>query len=184
MLQRLMKAQDVHEVLRVGLLDLMSFLGADRGNVQLLGYAGELVVVAQHGLSAHFLEAFRRVSVESPSICGRAAATRALVFVPEVSEDAAFVSHLPVARNEGITSILSCPLTTPDNNWIGVISAHFALQAHPTPLELQSAGEYGQALAEAVDRFLPRSQRVETVEAMADDLMETIEGAPLPATAR
>ncbi len=184
MLQRLTKAQDIHEVLRVGLLDLMSFLGADRGNVQLLGRAGELVVVAQHGLSAHFLEAFRRVSVESPSVCGRAAAARAPVFVPEVSEDAIFAPHLPVARNDGITSILSCPLTTPDNTWIGVISAHFALRAHPTPLELQSAGEYGQALAEAVDQFLPRSERVETVEAMADDLMEAMEDAPLLVTLR
>lgn len=172
MLQRLQNAQDIHQVLLVGMHDLMSLLGAERGNIQLFGRASELVVVAQYGLTARFLGAFRRVSAESTSVCGRAAAARAVVFVPDVSDDATFVEHLPVARGEGITSILSCPLTTLAGDCIGMVSAHFAARANPTPLELAAVAQYGEALGQAVDHFLPRQGRVESVERMADDLVE------------
>lgn len=158
----------------MGMHDLMSLLGAERGNIQLVGRDRELVVVVQHGLSTRFLDAFRRVSAASASVCGRAAATGELVFVPDIAEDTHFGPYVPVARSEGITSILSCPLTTADGEWVGVASAHFALRADPTPLERQSVGEYGEALARAVDQFLPRRGRVDAVEAMAEALRESI----------
>ena len=41
-------------------------------------------------------------------------------------------------------------------------------------LERQSVGEYGEALARAVDQFLPRRGRVDAVEAMAEALRESI----------
>lgn len=180
MLQRLKGAQDIQQALDVGMHDLMSLLGAERGNIQLLGRNGEFVVVAQHGLTARFLQAFRRVSSESTSICGRAAAAGELVFVADVSEDAGFAPHLPVARSEGISSVLSCPLMTLTDDWVGVASTHFALRANPTPLELQSVSDYGEALAQALDRFLPRQGRAEAVEAMADALMERVAGTAAP----
>ena len=174
MLQRLKNARDLHEALHVGMHDLMSLLGAERGNVQLVGRDDELVVVAQHGLTTRFLDAFRRVSTTSASVCGRAAAAGELVFVADVAEDAQFGPHLSVTRSEGITSILSCPLTTADDEWVGMVSAHFALRADPTPLERQSVAEYGEALARTVDQLLPRRGRVEAVEAMAEALRESI----------
>lgn len=180
MLHRLKSARDLHEALHVGLHDLMSLLGAERGNVQLIGRDGELVVVAQHGLTARFLDAFRRVSTTSASVCGRAAAAGELVFVADVAEDASFRQYLPVAHSEGITSILSCPLTTASAEWVGVVSAHFALRADPTPLERHSVGEYGAALARTVDQFLPRQGRADVVEAMAEALRESITAAPAP----
>jgi GAF domain-containing protein len=180
MLQRLKNARDLQEVLHVGMHDLMSLLGAERGNVQLVGRDGELVVVAQHGLTARFLDAFRRVSTTSASVCGRAAAAGELVFVADVAEDAGFGQYLPVAHSEGITSILSCPLTTANDEWVGVVSAHFALRADPTPLERQSVGEYGEALARTVDHFLPRHGRVDAVEAMADALRGRIAATSAP----
>ena len=173
MLQRLRSAQDIHEVLHVGMHDFMSLLGAERGNIQALGRSEELVIIAQHGLRTSFLEAFRRVSIESTSVCGRAAASRALVFVPDVSQDEAFGPHLAATRSEEITSILSCPLMTPATGWIGMVSAHFSQRANPTPLEMASAVEYGKALALALDSFLSCPGRVESVEAMAGALLES-----------
>jgi len=174
MLQRLKSARDIQQALQVGMHDLMSLLGAERGNIQLLGHQDELVVVAQHGFTAHFLDVFRRVSSASTSVCGRAAAAGQLVFVQDVAEDAGFAPYLPVARSEGITSILSCPLAAADGRWVGVASAHFGLRASPTPLELQSVAEYGEALARALDHFLPRHARADAVEAMAAALREGI----------
>jgi len=180
MLQRLKSARDIQQALQVGMHDLMSLLGAERGNIQLLGHDGELVVVAQHGFTRRFLDVFRRVSSASTSVCGRAAAAGQLVFVQDVAEDAGFAPYLPVARSEGITSILSCPLTAPGGRWVGVASAHFALRASPTPLELQSVTEYGEALARALDLFLPRHQRAGAVEAMADALRDGVAPTTAP----
>lgn len=178
MLLRLKSAQDLQQVLHVGMHNLMSLLGAERGNIQLVGRNRELVVVAQYGFTPRFLEEFRRVSAASASICGRAAAARELIFVPDIAADAGFAPHLAVARDEGITSVLSCPLTASHDHWIGMVSVHFALRANPTPLELASARTYGEALACAVDRLLPAQDRVEAVEAMAEALLQSSRTPP------
>ena len=173
MLQRLQSTRNLGEALHVGMHDFMSLLGAERGNVQALGQCQDLLIIAQQGLGSSFLEAFRRVSAESTSVCGRAAALGDLVFVPDVTQDEAFGPHLGATRSEGITSILSCPLMTLATGPIGMVSAHFAQRANPTPLEMASAAEYGKALALALDRFLPSEGRIELVEAMASALLES-----------
>lgn len=170
MLERLKGARNIHQVLQVGMHDLMSFLGAERGNIQMLGHSADLVVIAQHGLTPVFLEAFRRVSSGSASICARAAQNKTLVFVPDVSADQDFAPYLPIVQGEGILSILSFPLVTTAGDWIGMASAHFAQQANPTALELASVVQYGAELANAIHLHLPGQDRQEVIEAMAADL--------------
>jgi hypothetical protein len=69
-------------------------------------------------------------------------------------------------------------LTASHDNWIGMVSVHFALRANPTPLELESARTYGETLACAVDRLLPGQDRVEAVEAMAEALLHSSSTTP------
>jgi hypothetical protein len=72
------------EKIDVAMRDVIALHGAERGNVQLLGLDGRLVIVAARGFGPEFFKVFERVSVDSGSVCGRAAKLGKPVFVPDV----------------------------------------------------------------------------------------------------
>jgi GAF domain-containing protein len=150
MLQRLMAAHELREILEVALRDVIALHGAERGNIQLVAPDGNLVIVAQRNLSLAFLSTFRRVAHGSGSVCERAMGSDEIVFVADVEEDRAFAPYLALARAEPFRSVLSTPLRTSQHELIGVLSVQSASRFTPTPLELDSIRRYSERLADAI----------------------------------
>lgn len=155
MLSRLLPVRDLAEALQVALRDLIALHGAEMGDVQLTGQTGDLVIVEAQVVSREFLETFRRVSVDSDSACGRAARDRRTVFIPDVAADSAHAPYRAFAATVPFRSVLSCPLMASCGRMLGMISALSAQSFAPTPLEMQAATAYGDALAGVVARELP-----------------------------
>src|SRR5215471_3608740 len=101
--------------------------GTQLGNIQLMDWRrGALVIRASLGFDAHFLETFRQVSLTAPTICARAALSRRPVLVADVFADQAFAAYHDVARRAGFSAVLSTPLISGTNVFLGVLSLHFA----------------------------------------------------------
>lgn len=174
MIQRLQQAPDLRAMLQGSVLDLMSLVGAERGNIQLMGHNEELVIVAQQGFGARFLEVFQRVRAGDGSVCARAAERRSLVLVPDVEQDPAFAPYLELARSIPFTSVMSCPLITSKGMEIGIASVHFARLFAPTPLELETAQRYCGHLADSIAVLMEAEQLVSVAEALADELLQVV----------
>jgi hypothetical protein len=110
---------------------VLQFLHTDRGNIQLADpHAGALVIVAQRGFDAEFLQYFAAVS-DGGSACGRAASGRAQVMIPDVTLDRGFAAHWDIAAASRFRAVQSTPLTSSDGRIVGVLSTHY-----PQPVQL------------------------------------------------
>ena len=172
MLSRLAAARGLEQTLLVGLRDVMSLHGAEMGNIQLVGEGGQLVIVAARGLTRAFLTTFERVTLDSGTVCGRAAKAGKPVFVKDVSVDADFAPYREFAATVPFRSVLSCPLISADAQFIGAVSVHSANLFAPTTLELQSAEMYGRHLADAIATWMPAQNRRGVAEHLSKALLD------------
>ena len=118
--KRLYAARTFEEATDTILDDTIALLGAEYGNVQLpIGDA--LAIVAQRGLSARFLAAFRRVSKNDDCACGRALRLRKTVVVSDVEKDADFAASCNDARDRWLSrGSKSTPFFTSDGLLLGM----------------------------------------------------------------
>lgn len=151
MLQRLAAADGLREILDVALHDVIALHGAERGDVQLVGTDGALVLVAQRNLTEPFLRVLARVAPNAGTVCARAMAAREIVFVRDVAQDPAFAPYLELAHSVPFTSVLSLPLIDPQQHCIGMVSV-LSSRFDPTPLELDSIRRYAGELVAAILR--------------------------------
>lgn len=149
MLQRLRAAGDLESTLQVALTDVVALHGAERGSIQLFNTQGQLVVVRNCGLPRPFLQKCERLELTDGTVCARAAARGATVFVRDVEEDEAFEPYRAAARAVPFRSVLSSPLLRPEG-CMGVISVHFANRFTPSGLELQSLESYCRHVADRI----------------------------------
>ena len=100
--------------------------GTRLGNIQLMDWKrGALVIKTSLGFDPHFLEAFRQVALTAPTICARAALTRKPVLVTDVFADDAFAPYHDIARHAGFHGVLSTPMISRYQVFVGVLSLHF-----------------------------------------------------------
>ncbi len=151
--KRLYAARTFEEAIATVLDDTIALLGAEYGNVQLpIGDA--LAIVAQRGLTAPFLEAFRRVNKDDDCACGRALRLRQTVVVSDVEKDADFAAFLKDARAAGFRAVQSTPFFTSDGLLLGMVSTHFANVHEPTAIELGILQSYSIVASEHAYRLL------------------------------
>jgi GAF domain-containing protein len=172
MLQRLADAHGPREILDVALHDVMALLGAERGDIQLVGADGALAIVAQRNLPGAFVRAFARVAPDPAAVCARAMASRESVFVRDISQDAAFAPYLTLARSVPFTSVLSVPLVDAQQRCVGVLSVHSASRFDPTPLELDSIRRYASELLDAIRRAAGRRELPALAEQLAPHVLD------------
>lgn len=153
MTQRLLQKSTFEESIQVILDDVIALNGAEFGNIQ-LPTGDELVIVAQRGLGASFLHAFRRVSKDEGSACGRALRLGSPVVVADVERDAEYAAFVDDARRAGYRSVQSTPLLAEDGRLLGMVSTHFANVHEPTPIEMQTLIAYSVIAAEHAYRQL------------------------------
>ncbi len=171
--KRLYAARTFEEAVDTILDDTIALLGAEYGNVQLpIGDA--LVIVAQRGLSAPFLKAFRRVSKTDDCACGRALRFRKTVVVSDVEKDADFAAFLHDAREAGFRAVQSTPFFTSDGLLLGMVSTHFASVHEPTAIELETLQSYSIVASEHVFRLLGSEMLGAKAEQMHESLYASV----------
>ena len=123
---RLHATRTFEEVITTILDDVIAFLGAEYGNVQ-LPIGDELVIVAQRGLPASFLKKFQRVTTEAGCACGRALRLQRTVVIPDVAHDREFAAYLKEAESVGFRAVQTTPLFTGD----GLVCTENLIRSHP-----------------------------------------------------
>ena len=98
--QRLKASATFEAAVRTILSDIVALHGAGFGNVQLAA-GDKLIIVAEHGLRAPFLLAFREVRTTDGCACGRAWQTGEPVIVADVELDKPFAPFREIAREAG-----------------------------------------------------------------------------------
>jgi PAS domain S-box-containing protein len=167
---RLWRARTLQEGLGEILRAVIGLMGADKGNVQLLG-EGErrvLTIAAQQGFARDFLEFFREVSAADDTGCGRSLRNGERVIIEDIEADAAYAPYLPVARAAGYRAVVSTPLLSFDGAPLGVISTHFGSVHRPSEDELHRLDLY---LRQAAD-FIQRSRMEHALRRSEQALLE------------
>src|SRR5215469_167727 len=161
-------AKELRGLSRPGLLFAKALEGAlslgraDRGNLQLVNPAtGSLVIVAEHGFGAEFLEYFAAVD-DDRSACGRAAKRHAQTVIVDVMTDPGFAPHRAIAEASGFRAVLSTPLIDRDGRLIGVVSTHYPRPYCPSGRDRQVMERYGQMAGWVMDEHSPSSPRGRT----------------------
>jgi GAF domain-containing protein len=122
----------------------LSLCGADRGNLQLVNpTAGSLVIVAEQGFGAEFLEYFAVVD-DDGSACGRAARRHAQTVIADVTTDPGFAPHRAIAAASGFRAVLSTPLIDRAGGLIGVVSTHYRRPHFPLARDRHVMRRYGE----------------------------------------
>lgn len=128
----------------------LSLGGADRGNLQLVNPAtGSLVIVAEHGFGAEFLEYFAAVD-DDRSACGRAAKRHAQTVVVDVTTDPGFAPHRAIAEASDFRAVISTPVIDGDGRLIGVISTHYREPHFPVTRDRKIMERYGELVGRAM----------------------------------
>jgi len=137
-------------LLRKALEGALSLGGADRGNLQLVNPAtGSLVIVADHGFGAEFLEYFAAVD-DDRSACGRAAKRQAQTVIVDVRTDPGFAPHRAIAEASGFRAVLSTPLIDGAGRLVGVVSTHYRRPHYPPRRDRQIMERYGEFVGRAM----------------------------------
>jgi hypothetical protein len=135
----------------------LSLSGADRGNVQLLDpAAGSLVIVAEHGFGAEFLDYFAVVD-DDRSACGRAARRQAQTVIVDVTTDPGFAPHRAIAAASGFRAVQSTPLIDRAGHLIGVVSTHYRCPHYLRKRDRQVMKRYGELAGQVVADCLTAS---------------------------
>ncbi len=147
MTERLFRCETFERAVWTMLDDTIALLGAEYGNLQLLT-GQQLVIVAQRGLPADFLRAFRRVSKDDGSACGRAVRLARPVVIPDVEKDLEFAIYGNIARRTQFRAVQSSPLITQGGRRLGIVSTHFANPHQPSKIEMETLQTYGTAASQ------------------------------------
>ncbi len=144
--------QDLHEGIAVMLDAAIELVGADKGNVQLLGTDGVLRIEAQRGFGREFLEYFKEVAIDDESACGRALRLGEQVIIEDIELDDACAPMRPIARGAGYRAVVSSPLISSDGTARGMLSMHFRGVHRPTEFELSRLALYVRHASDFVHR--------------------------------
>jgi two-component system, sensor histidine kinase len=149
---RLVALGDLPQMLEEILGATIELQHADFGNIQLYDPATDtLRIVAQRGFSREFLDHFRAVGSNDPSVCGRALRNRSRVVVEDVAADAAFAPHRAISASADFRGVQSTPIFGRDDSIKGILSTHFRQPHRPAERDLQMTDLYlriGAALIE------------------------------------
>jgi hypothetical protein len=121
--QRLMACRTFETAIHTILRDVVALHGAEFGNVQ-LAVGDSLLLVAEIGLEAPFLLAFREVRKSDGSACGRAWENGESVAIENIDKDEKYAEFREIAREAGYCSVQSTPLQTSRGRLLGIMSTY------------------------------------------------------------
>lgn len=151
------------------LADMVALHGAEFGNVQ-LAVGDKLVIVAEHGLRAPFLAAFREVRTTDGCACGRAWQTGEPIVIADVNLDKPYAPFRDIAKEAGYRSVQSTPLIARDGTPLGMVSTLFANRYVPTGIEMAVCKTYCTLAADHLQALLDGSPLEAQAQQMHDAL--------------
>lgn len=158
---RLWRITDLRQGLKEMLAASIQLTGADKGNVQLLDPVRQVLVIeAQSGFSAEFLDYFKEVPAGEDAACGRALSQKRQITVEDTETDIYFTAHRDIAQRSGFRAVQSTPLYDWQGAPIGMISTHFSKPRSFTVQDLNKMGLY----ARMAESFVERCKMYEDLE--------------------
>jgi GAF domain-containing protein len=125
-LRKKFRGTEIKEVFENLLQQAMMMCGTRASTLQLINETNNtLEITASFGLSDEFISHFNITTCEDGSICGRALAKGATIFIGDLTTDRAFARHLNLALQNNIRAVQSTPLITSSGKIVGMISVHF-----------------------------------------------------------
>jgi GAF domain-containing protein len=153
---RLSRIGELNEGLREILSTVVEFLGAGKGNIQLLDRErGVLIIEVQYGFDRDFLDTFKQVSSVDESACGRALRLRRFILIEDTETDRAYAPFRAAARAAGYRAVITAPIMGGDRLPMGMISAHFPSPHRITEPEMRVLNLYVRRAGEFIQRFKP-----------------------------
>ena len=149
---QLWRTRELRQGIKAMLDAAIELLGADKGNVQLLGADEILRIEAQRGFEREFLEYFKEVAAHDGSACARALRSDEQVVVEDVELDDAFAPMRAVMRSAGVRAVISTPLIAADGTVHGMLSTHFASVHRPSEQELNRLALYMRHASDFLNR--------------------------------
>jgi len=147
------RCRGLQSLLDAALSCCLSLTGTTLGNVQLMDWTfGYLTIAAQRGFDPHFVNRFRRVSLNDGTACGRAVRDRRCVVIEDVFADGEFAPYREIADQAGFRAVQSTPLISRSGAFLGVLSTHFANRHRPTDKEALATKVLAEMTANAIIR--------------------------------
>ncbi|HEU4604269.1 MAG TPA: ATP-binding protein [Steroidobacteraceae bacterium] len=126
MSSRLMQSGDLSLVLKEVLEAILDLQHAERGNVQLYDAKEDsLMIVAQRGLPAEFMERFSGTRVSDDLACAQAARTRERVIIEDLQAPGLPEVLRQVSKIGHCRAVQSSPILDDNGALVGVLSTHF-----------------------------------------------------------
>jgi PAS domain S-box-containing protein len=171
---RLLSADNLSVVLADLLEDAIITNGADFGNIQLYNpEMGALVIVTQRGFEQEFLDYFSVVRVDEGSACAQALASGERIVIADVSLDAAFEPHRPIAAAAGYRAVQSTPLKNRSGKVLGMLSTHFRTPRRPSERDERLLDLYARLAADLIERVRVE-QALREADRRKDEFLATL----------
>jgi GAF domain-containing protein len=153
-LKRLISFSDAGDVAMTALVrDAIVLTGADLGNIQAYDASDQsLAIIAHDGFKQEFLCTFKRVSLDDSSACARAMRAKMPILIDDVSLDDDFQEYREIAQRAGFISVLSVPLITASEEFVGVLSVHSARARSLRRVRMDMLNDYARHVADVLPR--------------------------------
>ena len=146
---------ELKEILDNILQQAMLMNGTRAATLQILNKNDQsLEIAASYGLSAEFIEHFKKVTINDGSVCSRALQSGETVFIGDITQDKLFARHLYVAMRSNINAVLSTPLICSKGHLIGMMSTHFKITRNPTKDSLKNFENFCKITADKIHEFI------------------------------
>ncbi len=167
--QRLKACTTFEAAIELILRDVVALHGAEFGNLQ-LRIGDRLLLVAERGLEAPFLHAFREIGRAEYCASARAWETGDSIVIEDVEADETYGPFREVAREAGYRSVQSTALITRRGRLVGMVSTLFANIHLPTAIEMATVKAYAKDAADYLEKLLGDTE----LESKAIELQEKL----------
>jgi PAS domain S-box-containing protein len=166
---KLWRATTLQDGLENMLDALIELVSADKGNIQLLDPASQvLTIVTQRGFEPDFLHFFLEVSTADNSACGRALRSGERIVIEDVDTDEPYAPLREVARAADYRAVISTPLVGADGAPLGMASTHFRMPHRPSEQELRRLDLYLRQASDFIQRCRTEHALRESQEALRE----------------
>jgi PAS domain S-box-containing protein len=134
---RLWRTRNLSEGLDEILTAVVELLGAEKGNIQLLGPESPLS---------------REVSAADDFLCAKALRSGQRIIIEDIETDAAYAPYRAAARAAGYRSLVSTPLLSADGEPVGLVATYFRSIHRPSEQELRRFDLYLRQANDFIER--------------------------------
>ena len=134
---RLWRTRNLSEGLDEILTAVVELLGAEKGNIQLLGPESPLS---------------REVSAADDFLCAKALRSGQRIIIEDIETDATYAPYRAAARAAGYRSLVSTPLLSADGEPVGLVATYFRSIHRPSEQELRRFDLYLRQANDFIER--------------------------------